>query len=430
MNALLNFIFYNTPVFYLIQSLWRDEAFSYFMAKPNLARIIINTAHDFNPPLYYILLHFWIYLVGHSDEGLRILSFLFHIGTVYVAYKLAEDTLSKRFAPFVATFTFLNPMLLYYAFEIRMYSLYAFLTIWSFYLFYKKNWKWYIIITVFGLYTHSFFPLIVASYALYLYASHTLTRKNLTRTLTPILFFLPWIPVLAIQFMQSKNSWIFPVDFQLIKAVLGNLFTGYEGTPGDLWGATFLLSLIILFFFYKGLKSRKRHLMILTMICLFAPLSIILGYSVFLRPIYVNRYVIFVTVYEIIGLSLAVWNIRNPRFRYLVCSLMIAFTIAVNIISPQFRKKTDFKTAFREINQRATNMDYAYAKTPIGFLETAYYFRNPEKVFVYNPKNTRIPNYIGVTVVFPNASKPELPTAPSVTYMIADDANYEIIFNR
>lgn len=429
MNFILNFVFYHTPIFYLIQSVWRDEAFSYFMAKPGVLQVTINTAHDFNPPLYYLLLHFWMKITGQSDEGLRILSLTAHLASVLIVYIFAEKKMSKKFASFVAVFTLLNPMLLYYAFEIRMYSFFALLTITSFYFFYFKNWTWYTIAAILGLYTHSFFPLILISFAFYFLVTHNLTRKNLWLTVRPFIFFLPWLPVLAIQFISSKNSWLFPVDLQLILSALGNLFTGYEGTPGGLWGYSALLSAIIIIFIIIGIIKKKREGLIY-IIPIFLPLLAILGYSIVKRPLFVNRYMIFVTVFEILAISWGIWHVKNKILRNLSMAFWIVLITGINIVSPPYRQKTDFKSALAEINKMAGVSDFAYTKTPIAFLETAYYFKNKDRVFVYNPAGITIPYFIGVTVVFPNISKSSLPAAPSRTFMLEDDASFTVIKNQ
>lgn len=426
---MLDFIFYHTPVFYLIQSVWRDEAFSYFMAKPNIIQVIINTAHDFNPPVYYLLLHFWMKLTGPSDEGLRILSLIAHLTTVLIVYIFAEKKMSKKFASFVAAFTLLNPMLLYYAFEIRMYSFFALFTAAAFYFFYFKNWKWYTIFVVLGLYTHSFFLLILVSFALYLFITHPLNRKNIWFTLKPFIFFLPWLPVLAIQFINSKNSWLFPVDTQLITSVLGNLFTSFEGTPGNYWGYTAILSGIILFFIMIGLIGKRKESLMVS-IPIFFPLLAILGYSVIKRPLFVNRYMIFVTVFEILAISWGIWSVKSKMLRTLSMAFWLIIIVVINILFPPYHQKTDFKSAFIEINKMANSSDFVYAKTPIGFLESAYYFKNKDNTFVYNPNGISIPNYIGVNVVFPDISRSTLPTPPSRTFMIADDATFELVINR
>jgi mannosyltransferase len=427
MLSIIDFIFYHTPVFYLIQSLWRDEAFSYFMAKPDIITIIKNTATDFNPPLYYLLLHFWIKIAGNSDSILRLLSFIFHLIGVYFAYLLGRKIYSKRFAFFVALFTFLNPMLLYYGMEIRMYSLYAMFTFISLYFFHTKRWKWYTISTVLGLYTHTFFVIVPISFAIYYLFLKQLNRKNIMSLFFPVIFFLPWIPIVINQFLRSKNSWLFPVDLQLVTSVIGNLFTSFEGTPGQWWSLTALLSIILIIFFINGLKKKKLALLFLTPI--FFPLLMILGYSVIMRPIYVNRYAIFITVFEIFAVTMGIWCIKNTRVRIVVSAFWIIYVILFNIAIVPYKKKTDFKTTFFEINKLANDEDFVYAKTPIGFLESAYYSKNLNKVFVYNPDNIEIPNYIGVTVLFPNVSKQSFPLK-SRTFLVLDDANYEMIINK
>lgn len=428
---MIDYLIYHTPIYYLIQSVWRDEAFSYFMARPNILEIVKNTANDFNPPLYYLLLHFWINLVGRSDEGLRLLSFLPHLAGVYVAYLLAKQLTSKRFAVFVATFTFFNPMLLYYAFEMRMYSFYAFFTFLSLYFIYQKRWTGYLIAGILGLYSHSFYPLVIISYLAVLFLTKQLNKKNAVNILKPFIFYLPWMYVLINQFQRSQNSWIYPVDIQLIKSVLGNLFINYEGTPGDLWGVTTILSIIILFFLiiplYNKKNLKKAYWAIIPIVL---PLFLILGFSILRRPIFVNRYMIFVTVFEVIGISWGIWSIKNNRLRAATAALWTAFIVLVNLISPPYHKKTDFKSTFAEINRLANTSDFIYSKTPISFLESVYYYRNSDHVFIHNPDNISIPYYIGITVVFPNASRLSFPPKPSKTYLISDNAGYEIYINQ
>lgn len=429
LSSITNFIFYHTPVFYLIQSVWRDEAFSYFMAKPNIFKIIINTANDFNPPLYYILLHFWMRIFGTTDVNLRFLSFLPHVASVYLAYLLATKVFSKKFAFFTTIFTFFNPMLLYYAFEIRMYSFYAFFTFCSLYFFTTKNWKWYAVFTALGLYTHSFFPLVTASYLIYLWFIKQFKKRLVFNVLKPLLFYLTWLPILTIQFLRSKGSWMFPVDLQLVKSVLGNIFTNYEGTPGNWWKWTFLLSLIILFFLTLPLNKKRKRTILFTM-PIFIPLAFILGFSILIRPIYVNRYMIFIAVFEIMGISLGIWSIKNRTFRWTAACLWILLVIVFNIMATPYRKKTDFKTVFTEINKKTLATDFVYTKTPISFLESAYYYKFPHQVFVFNPNNITIPNYIGMNATFPKVSKSSLPDAPSRVFLIADDGSYEVIINK
>ncbi|OGG02037.1 hypothetical protein A2W14_06390 [Candidatus Gottesmanbacteria bacterium RBG_16_37_8] len=424
----LDFLIYRTPVFYLTQSVWRDEVFSYFMSRPDILRIIVNTANDFNPPLYYLLLHFWGKFSGNSDIWLRLLSFVFHLTGVYFAYLLSRHLTNKKQSYYLSLFYLFNPMLIYYAFEMRMYSLYALTATAAIYFFYTKNWKGYIISSVLGLYSHSFFILIILSLSVYNFINRKL-RKDLIKTLSPILFFLPWIPILAVQFVKSKESWLFPVDWQLIKSVLGNLFTAYEGTPGHLWKYTFYLSLAIVSFLILCFRNNKLKgkMFILPIVI---PLAFILTYSVIKRPIYVNRYLIFVSVFEVLAVFTGIISIKNQTVRKAVAFLWMIFIILFNLYITPFRKKTDFKTTFKEINKMAREEDAVYAMTPIGFLESAYYFKYPNKTFVYNPNKVHIPNYIGVNVVYPDISRTDFPPPPSRVFLVNDDATFEVVFQQ
>lgn len=428
-SQIIDFILNHTPIFYLTQSVWRDEAFSYFLAKPNILQVIVNTANDFNPPLYYLLLNLWIQIFGKTDETLRMLSFLFHLLTVYLAYLFAKRIFSKKFAFFVAAFTLFNPMLLYYAFEIRMYSLFVLLTLTSSYSLYIKKWRLYIVSTALGLYTHSFFLFVFLSHVLYVLKIHKLSRRTAIIIIKPFFFYLPWLPILVWQFLRSKDSWIFPVDSQLIKSVLGNLFTNFEGTPPSWWRYTAYISLFIAIFIIIGVKRNKK-LSLLFVLPIFLPLFTVLVYSLIRRPIYVNRYMIFITIFEIMAVSLGVFSIKNKLLRNVVMIGWLIFVIGFNITIIPYHKKTDFKLTFAEINKKATSYDFVYSKTPIGFLESAYYYVVPEKVFVYNPNRVTIPNYIGITAVLKDPSAQNFPPPPSRTFLVADDASYEVVISR
>lgn len=131
----------------LNQSLWRDEAFSALISLKNPLEIISLSMRDTTPPLYYLLLHYWILMFGTSEVSLRSLSFLFHLLLVLIVFFITKKLIKSRFVQFIIAFsTLLNPFLLQYAFEARPYSLLAFLSVLSIYLAISKK---YILSSVF-----------------------------------------------------------------------------------------------------------------------------------------------------------------------------------------------------------------------------------------------------------------------------------------
>lgn len=426
-NSLIYFVSNHTPLLYLTQSIWRDEGFSYFMAKPNIIQILINSINDFNPPLYYMTLHVWMRIFGETDIALRMLSFVFHILTVYLVFLLAKKIFSEKFALWLAAFTFFNPMLLYYGFELRMYSMYPFFTLASLYFFMEKRWKPYLLVTTLGIYTHSFFVFVILSEALYLYLTKQLNKKNLIHVFKPVLFFLPWLPFIIWQFGQAQHTWIFPVDLQLSKSALGNLFTGYEGTPGGLWKNTAILSLVILMFMLNGLRRFKRSALLFNCLILF-PLFVVIVYSLIRQPIYVNRYVIFITIGEILAIAYGIWSIKSKTMRITAMMLWLALVIFLDFTSAlDFHKKTDVRSTIMEIAKLAKPQDAVYAQTPLVYFESAFYYPRKDRVFIYNPQNIAVPKYIGTAVIPKNKSAMDFPESPARTFLVKNDGSYEVV---
>lgn len=104
------------------ESVWIDEMLSLLGAQsfewttPNVR------------PLYYILLRFWMGL-GDSDAWLRSLSVLFHLGSIFLIYRLGARMVGGGVGSIAAIAMALSPLFLNHAQEIRMYSLSTCLTL-------------------------------------------------------------------------------------------------------------------------------------------------------------------------------------------------------------------------------------------------------------------------------------------------------------
>lgn len=75
----------------LNQSLWLDEAVQAITAQKSLSFIAEEIKGDFHPPLYHILMHFWVRIFGSSEIALRLPSVLFGVGTVLIVYLIARE---------------------------------------------------------------------------------------------------------------------------------------------------------------------------------------------------------------------------------------------------------------------------------------------------------------------------------------------------
>lgn len=124
-------------VFYLNHhDFWFDEAFSWFVASKNFKDIVIASIADNHPPLYYLILHLWMYAFGNSEVALRSLSLVFGILSVLVFYNLVK-TFNERSSLLATLFFSISPLAVYYSAETRMYSLFLLLTLCSVYVWIK-----------------------------------------------------------------------------------------------------------------------------------------------------------------------------------------------------------------------------------------------------------------------------------------------------
>lgn len=187
----------------LNQSLWLDEGIQWWAVTTFPLKHLITEyiKGDFNPPLFHIMLYFWVKLFGDSEISLRFPSVLFGLGTVYFTYKLG----GLKAALLTAT----APLLIYYSQEARMYSLAAFTATATLYFFIKKS-KLYILTAILMLYSH---------YLTWLLIPVLLSLP----TLLVLLSLLPWLPTLWSQLNQGLGAATNPAWAQLSSLSIKNV---------------------------------------------------------------------------------------------------------------------------------------------------------------------------------------------------------------
>jgi mannosyltransferase len=109
------------------KSIWLDEAFSIFMsAKPvsEMLRLIVDI--EKHPPLYYLLLHFWMRIGGDSAAWVRSFSAIFGILTIPIMFLVGRRLAGKWIGLLAALILAINPLQIAFAQETRVYTLLTF----------------------------------------------------------------------------------------------------------------------------------------------------------------------------------------------------------------------------------------------------------------------------------------------------------------
>ncbi|MDH7485481.1 MAG: glycosyltransferase family 39 protein [Anaerolineae bacterium] len=105
-------------------SLWFDETMSLFWAGQPVARIWevgLHLVEDKHPPLYYSLLHGWMGLFGSSDAAVRSLGSLLGALAVLPACGMGYLLGDRRSGALAGLLVALNPFLVWYSQEVRMF---------------------------------------------------------------------------------------------------------------------------------------------------------------------------------------------------------------------------------------------------------------------------------------------------------------------
>lgn len=109
------------------KGLWLDETFSIWMASHGVVELLHWLVKiDQHPPLYYLLLHYWIALNGDTPYAVRLLSVLFGAATIPLIYLIGKRLSGVVMGLVAAVLLALSLFNIYFAQETRMYTLLTF----------------------------------------------------------------------------------------------------------------------------------------------------------------------------------------------------------------------------------------------------------------------------------------------------------------
>ncbi len=104
------------------RSLSYDDAFSIFLARRGLSEIIAGAAADTMPPLYYLVLHYWL-ILSQQVWFIRLLGVSLSLFAVWLVYKIRAYWLGEQAAGWAALLAAISPLMIYHSQDVRMYAL-------------------------------------------------------------------------------------------------------------------------------------------------------------------------------------------------------------------------------------------------------------------------------------------------------------------
>lgn len=373
------------------QSFWHDEALSALLAAKDWSSILLTTAQDVHPPLYYLLLHAWL-LLGRSEAVIRLLSALAGVAAIPVTFALAQaifesrpvyKDLAQQIGLLSALFMAIAPFQIVYAQEARMYTLFLLLTELATLFFLRvvrsgqrRDLLGLVACSALSLYTDYFalfLLLVYGSFVLIFWRRYNhLLKPLITAALAVLILFLPWLNVFLHQAGAVAGSyWIerptlvapfatlylFMVSYSLPNLELPPTFLRLF-QPAEAWPrlvvpiVPFSLFLSLGFFAIilnearRVLRSKGRMRESITFVLLFLFLSPTATYFISLmRPIYLDRALLFTAPGLYILLAWGVVEAREKR-------LLVGLGLAVTLLAALSLGNYYFNSAFWKLPNR------------------------------------------------------------------------------
>ncbi|MBN1351508.1 glycosyltransferase family 39 protein [candidate division KSB1 bacterium] len=394
------------------ESLWLDEGFSVGIAQRPAGAIIEWSKTDVHPPLYLLMLHFWVGWFGKSEFALRMLSALFGITGIIFIYLVGKRIFGRIIGAIGSFLLAVSLMHIQYSQEARSYTILVCFSLISIYFFQSilqhnrfRDWSAYLVSAVVLLYIHSYAVFIIVFENLF-FIYHLFQNIGIRRR-RPFLLkwvacqallvvsFLPWILVLQQQLTRRTGgmleaNMISAPDILSLKMTLIQ-FSG-SGTLALLFIILFMIGALFFLFQRKNLSSERSAEqtdgLIFNVLWLFCGILIPFLISILISPIYISRLTMIALPAFYFLVAWAVTQIRLPFRRIVFMLLVLAFSISPLWRYYKFVSKEQWREAAGFLKQHEQTGDVLILCAPWTIETFNYYYDGKLKSNVYPANNS------------------------------------------
>lgn len=330
---------------------------------------------------YIAITSFFVSVLGYNDFALRISSVIFGILTVFLVFKWSKELLGVKTAFFTSSLISFHPWHIAMSQNARMYSMFQFIYLLSFYSIYKysdsRN-KIYLGLTIvsasLALFTHITGYILLFTLPAYLiYKSGISVKKSI----------IPSAIISVFLYIQAKYLYL----------DVSNVFNKFIFSPNNLLSHVYWIFDNIVILSVLGITGltimfkENRRLLYLNTLAIFPPL-IIYFYFVELPA---SRYIFFMIVFLAIASGYVLEYLTKTRdinsiefLTLIVAILGVIYFSFGNSLSPELGShapQPDFKSIYTYLNTEASEEDILIAGRP---LPADHYFKNPDYIILEN----------------------------------------------
>lgn len=251
--------------------LWLDEALSVNIAKLSVPDLLQALRHDGHPPLYYLILHYWMKVFGQGDEAVRALSGIISVATLPLAWLAGKRLAGRSGGRWALVVVALSPYCIRYGTETRMYALVMLLVLVGYLLLTdaldRPTWgrlAGIALVTGLLLLSHYWSFYLLGAVGLLLVArlwrrpdERGTTARLLGAMAVGSLLFVPWLGGFLYQSANTGTPWGQPFRPTAIVEVTVRDLGGGEVTEAGLYGSALLIMLLVALF---AVRTARREI--------------------------------------------------------------------------------------------------------------------------------------------------------------------------
>lgn len=415
---LINFL---AKGFYLtFNSLAGDEPFTVYHAQMDVSSIISLLSVGNNPPLFEILLHYWIKLFGIGEFAVRFPSLFFSSISVLFIYKFCVKYLNQRIGLYASGFFIFSNYHVLFAQEARAYALLGMLSIISMYYFLSiinnakiveggkvnKLISWPLIVLTISntliIYTHYFGFLILITQLLLVILDRNLLnlvwKKILVSGGILTILYAPYILLVFHRFISSsRGTWVPPPTGLVDLYYMLRFFTN---EPVVTISALAILLFALGKYIYKSVKPSIGFPIKLVVFWFLFIFLLMFGVS-FKIPIFIDRYVMPASIGFILTLSVALdYLSKNTKYCFVLPAVL--FMMFVFSFNPKKNNKRNVRETVELVKKTKTDQTVVYICADWFDINFIYYY-NQEVFKNYDKKDSKknINEYLKSQKIYP-----------------------------
>jgi len=337
-----------------------DETFSIFVAQFNPTDIVAYLSTGNNPPLFELLLHFYIVCFGDSDFALRLLPSVFSAAAVIPIFLAGNSFFNRRVALMASVLLVFSIYQIRFAHEIRVYSFFTFVTAWSMYFFLSvverpssiKLWSALVFCNVILMYSHftSFYVLFTELVCGILFIPKNKWKFLIGALALSSLFYLPYLLVFLSRLndITSSGTWVAPPGWGELYGSI-NLMLNQRLTTASIiaviaFGLILSRKIGALEIARQMLSERKA----LTVIVWFVlPYTLMFLCSVLVVPMFIDRYILYTSIPLFLCVSLVIDQVwKNTRLPFVGAVLVGCASITTTNLNPPNNREVQSAVEF------------------------------------------------------------------------------------